>query len=304
MVHAFLVTAYKDYASLIALIEQLLAIPHSRIYINVDARSISFLQQIKGYLKKFTSSRVYLQAETVRWGSYQHFDVYMQLATKAARDNCDYYHTITGQCRITKPLLQFYQFFQEHQHLSFIQHVGLPDPSWNGLGQPRLDRVKFYHLHDILDARKIPFLFDMANSIFIKTQKFLRINRLKNRIYYSGSTYFSVNKEAVAYLLSEYKKIKKEFRYTYCCEETVAQTILLNGPKEIKVAIVNEDLRYILWAGYKHGEIPGILDEEDFLPIQNGNFLFARKFDSVISQKLVQKMNDLDKSDPLNQENI
>ena len=55
MVHAFLVTAYKDYASLIALIEQLLAIPHSRIYINIDARSISFLKQIKGYLKKFSN---------------------------------------------------------------------------------------------------------------------------------------------------------------------------------------------------------------------------------------------------------
>jgi hypothetical protein len=290
MRHAFLVTAYRDFSTLSSLIEQLLSVGHSRIYINIDGRSKKLISQTKTYLAELDNPRVDLQTQTVRWGSYEHFDVYMQMAKKAMADNCDYFHTITGQCRIVKPIPVFEKFFEEHCNQNYIQHFELPDVNWNGLSEPRLDRVKYYQLHDVLDARRLGIVFEVLNTTFKQIQKIIRVDRLKNRQYYGGIVYFSINRKAMDYLTAQWKLIEHEFRYAFCCEETVPQTILLNSPKELKETMVNFDLRYMLWET-QHGENPGLLDERNFDEINKLEYLFARKFDSRYSTDLVKLLS-------------
>jgi len=290
MRHAFLITAYRDASTLQSLIEQLLCIHDSRIYINIDGRSEQLIEQIQLYLSGLHCERVYLQTMTVRWGSYEHFDVYMQMAEKAIVDKCEYFHTITGQCRIIKPIHIFEQFFLDHSDQNYIQHFELPDVNWNGLAEPRLDRVKYYQLHDVLDARRLGIIFVAINSTFKLVQKLFGINRLKDRQYYGGIVYFSINRKAMVYLTKEWKVIEREFRYVFCCEETVPQTILLNSPPELRATMVNFDLRYMLWKT-QHGENPGILDESNFSELNQPQFLFARKFDSRFSSGLLKKIN-------------
>ena len=289
MRHAFLVTAYRDYDTLCSLIEQLLDLPDSRIFINIDGRSKELISRFSKYLEALQNPRIDLQAQLVRWGSYEHFDVFMQMAQKALNVHCDYFHTITGQCRIVKPIATFEAFFNENAHNNYIQHFPLPDVNWNGKGEPRLDRVKYYQLHDVLDARKLGIIFRILNSSFKSIQKMIGINRLKNRQYYGGIVYFSINKAAMQYLLDEWKSIESEFKYTFCCEETVPQTILLNSPPELKSTMVNFDLRYMLWDS-QHGENPGILDERNIAEVQKPEYLFARKFDSKYSKGLIGKL--------------
>jgi len=289
MRHAFLVTAYRDFATLSSLIEQLLSVNDSRIYINIDGRSKKLIDQITVYLDSLNSKRINLQTQTVRWGSYEHFDVYMQMAKKAIADQCDYFHTITGQCRIVKPIPVFEQFFEEHCSQNYIQHFELPDVNWNGLAEPRLDRVKYYQLHDVLDARRLGAVFVILNTAFKQIQKIFRVNRLKDRQYYGGIVYFSINQSAMNYLIAQWKLIEHEFRFAFCCEETVPQTILLNSPKELKETMVNFDLRYMLWET-QHGENPGLLDERNFEAINKPEFLFARKFDSRYAKELIQRI--------------
>jgi hypothetical protein len=287
MRHAFLVTAYRDFPSLSSLIEQLLSVSDSRVYINIDGRSKKLIDQIRVYLSNLNSPRIDLQIQTVRWGSYEHFDVYMQMAKKAIADNCEYFHTITGQCRIIKPIPVFEGFFEEHSTQNYIQHFELPDVNWNGLAEPRLDRVKYYQLHDVLDARKLGIVFVALNTAFKQIQKILGVDRLRDRQYYGGIVYFSINRKAMEYLIEQWKLIEHEFRYAFCCEETVPQTILLNSPKELKETMVNFDLRYMLWET-QHGENPGLLDERNFDALNQPQFLFARKFDSRYATELIQ----------------
>lgn len=290
MRHAFLVTAYRDFSTLSSLIEQLLSLSDSRVYINIDGRSKKLIEQMQAYLEDANNPRVNLQTQTVRWGSYEHFDVYMQMAKKALADNCAYFHTITGQCRIVKPIPVFEQFFKEHSNQNYIQHFELPDVNWNGLAEPRLDRVKYFQLHDVLDARKLGGIFVVLNSTFKLIQKLVGINRLKDRQYYGGIVYFSINRKAMEYLTEQWKLIEHEFRYVFCCEETVPQTILLNGPKELKESMVNFDLRFMLWET-QHGENPGLLDERNFIEVNKPEYLFARKFDSRFSSSLLAHLN-------------
>jgi hypothetical protein len=289
MRHAFLVTAYRDFPTLSSLIEQLLSVSDSRVYINIDGRSKKLIDQIRGYLNDLNSPRIDLQTQTVRWGSYEHFDVYMQMAKKAIDDNCEYFHTITGQCRIIKPIPVFEKFFEENFNQNYIQHFELPDVNWNGLAEPRLDRVKYYQLHDVLDARKLGAIFVVLNTAFKQIQKMIGIDRLKDRQYYGGIVYFSINRKAMNYLTEQWNIIEHEFRYAFCCEETVPQTILLNSPKELKNTMVNFDLRYMLWET-QYGENPGLLDGRNFEALNQPQFLFARKFDSRYAKELIQRI--------------
>lgn len=291
MRHAFLVTAYRDFTSLSSLVEQLLQISDSHIYINIDGRSKELISHFQAYLRNSKSPRIYLQTQTVRWGSYEHFDVYMQMAKIALDNQCEYFHTITGQCRIVKAPDYFENFFEQNANLNYIQHFELPDINWNGLGEPRLDRVKYYQLHDVLDARRMGIFFVILNSTFKQLQKWIGVNRLKSRKYYGGIVYFSINRKAMSYLVDQWKLIAHEFRYAFCCEETVPQTILLNGPEELRSTMVNFDLRFMLWET-QYRENPGILDERNLHSVLQKEFLFARKFDSRHSSKLVQSINE------------
>jgi hypothetical protein len=289
MKHSFLITAYRDAPMLEALIEQLLALPDAYLWINIDGRYPRVIAAIKPYLERLNSPRVQLRTRRVRWGSYEHMDVFLQMAQAAMQDGCEYFHTITGQCRIVRPLNQFEEFFEKEKGKSFIQYFALPDVNWNGIGEPRLDRVKYYQLHDLLDARRLGIVFEVLNRSFKGVQKLLGINRLKERTYYGGIVYFSLHRNAMAYLLTEWENISSEFKYTFCCEETVPQTILLNGPQELVNSLVNFDLRYILWAT-QHGENPGLLDLSNLEAVLGGEHLFARKFDSRYAIPLIESI--------------
>ena len=289
MRHAFLITAYRDFDSLVNLTEQLLELSSSYIFINIDGRSKTLILLFQKYLEQLDNPRIDLQTRVVRWGSYEHFDVFMDMAKKGLEKNCEYFHTITGQCRIIKPIPIFEEFFESHAHQNYIQHFTLPDPNWDGLKEPRLDRVRYYQLHDILDAKKLGIIFAVLNNSLKSMQKIIGINRLKLREYYGGIVYFSINQEAMQYLELQWRNIHQEFKYTFCCEETVPQTILLNSPSHIKDTMVNFDLRYMLW-DFQNGENPGILDERNLPEIQKTEYMFARKFDSRFSSKLVKAL--------------
>lgn len=287
MKHGFLITAYRDAPMLKALIEQLLALPGAYLWINIDGRYPQVISEIKPYIEGLNNPRVHLSTRRVRWGSFEHMDVFLQMAQAAMLDGCEYFHTITGQCRIVRPLDQFEQFFNDANGKSFIQYFALPDVNWNGIGEPRLDRVKYYQLHDVLDARRWGIVFEILNRSFKGIQKLLDVNRLQDRTYYGGIVYFSLYQNAMHYLLSEWENIASEFKYTFCCEETVPQTILLNGPQALVDSLVNFDLRFILWAT-QHGENPGLLDLSNLEAVLGGEHLFARKFDSRYALPLIE----------------
>jgi hypothetical protein len=288
MKHAFLITAYRDWESLRGLIDQLLKIEESKIYINIDKRSFDLIQNVEMLINKNHFSRIYLQKdEKIHWGGFNHLMAFIRLMSVAINDKCEYFHTMTGQCRITKSPTDFLEFFEKNRTKSYIENNALPYKFWAGNGG--LDRIKFYQLYDLIDAKKSPKLFRRLNKHFIHLQKFLKINRLNNIVYYGGSTYFSLSKEACLFLFEEFQLRKEEFKYSFCPEEIAPQTILLNAPATIKLNITNNNLRYVLWAE-KNGEIPGILDDEDLSQIKNNGYFFARKFDSTISKNLIKHL--------------
>lgn len=288
MKHAFLVTAYRDVQGLKDLIMQILEINDSQIYINIDKRSSSLKEEILKFCETYSSNRIHIKYDkTIHWGSFQHLRAFIDLFQLALESKCEYFHTITGQCRITKTPEGFLEFFNKNKGYSFIEFFPLPTSIWPGNGG--LNRIKYYHLHEFLDFKKNGKLANRLNKHLIHLQKVFLINRLRKITYYGGSGYFSLNQAAATYFLENFYKLESTFKHSFCAEEIAPQTILCNSPKELKIKLINNNLRFINWQE-KNGETPGILDESDFEKIKNSNFLFARKFDSKISKELIIRL--------------
>jgi hypothetical protein len=287
MIHAFLITAYRDVNALEQLIDQLMLIRDCRIYINIDRRSTDLVRRVSKFADTKAGVRIHVRSDLrVRWGSIYHLDAFMILAQKALQDGCEFFHTMTGQCRIVRSIPEFEAFFQERRSSNFLEHFPLPTKIWPGGG---LDRIRYFQLFDVLDAKRHPF--HSINGLVVRLQRMIGVNRLDSGTrYFGGSTYYSINRTAMEYLLHEYLKQRKRYRHTFCSEEVAPHTILCNAPAGLRDSLVNNNLRFVLWRR-KHGETPGILDLEDRAEISAQEYYFARKFDSAISSTLARSLD-------------
>ncbi len=288
MKHAFLITAYRDFFSLESSIDQLLKINESMIFITVDKKQKEFIKQIQENSNFLHNSRVQWRFDLIiNWGSYSHVQAYLDMCERALNHEAEYFHSMTGQCKMIVSPSEFCKFFNGNKN-SYIEYFKLPRKGWDGK-QGGLARIKYWQLYDLMDAKKYGKLFKRLNQYIVSIQKALRVSRLeKSTDYFGGSGYWSLHVSMILKILEMKNIVKNKWRHTFCPEESVYQTILLNSLN--KNSLVNDNLRYVLW-NKQHNEIPGILDESNFEKIKASNCLFARKFDSQISKKLLKKFN-------------
>ena len=120
----------------------------------------------------------------------------------------------------------------------------------------------------------------MVNLFWNMTYK---INRSYSKSFpqkvYAGSTYWSLNRNALEYVINyPDTNILTRFKYTFCSEEFYFQTILLNSP--LVNSIVCKNLRYYDWDSGR-GRYPAFLDMTDFDKlISLKDYFFARKIKS------------------------
>lgn len=164
--------------------------------------------------------------------------------------------------------------FESDRSLSYI---ALADNSNMNL------RYDIYYLNDIFDARHSTLLIKILVAGFIKIQ-FLLLKcgiRIRKRLplnLYKGSNWWSLNRDAIKYVLSyidNHPEIIKRFKYTLCCDEIFFHTILYNSPLRKKF-LVTDNLRYVDWTSNGRG-YPNVLDETDFDKIVSSGKLFCRK---------------------------
>jgi hypothetical protein len=289
MKHALLITAYKDFPVLEALVN---SFKHHDVYIfiHIDKKSkFISLEEIKS-LKSQPNIILLKERLTINWGSFNHLLALISLLKKAAEiQDITYFHALSGQDILIKDLNYFFDFFNKYAGKSFISSFPLPTKKWTGGG---INRLSHYQLYDTLNAKG--FLFKKVNHRFINLQKLFGISRepIKGvEKLYGGGTWWSLNREAVDYSLQFIKLNKqflKRFKYSFCPEEIFFQTILLNSP--LHGNIINDDLRYIDWVR-RNGNCPAILDETDLELLRSSPKLFARKFQTPISSNLLMLLN-------------
>ncbi|OXA92211.1 beta-1,6-N-acetylglucosaminyltransferase [Flavobacterium hercynium] len=286
---AVIITAYKNYNHLEEIVNFFDA--NFELYIHIDKKSdISDVELRK--LRNYKIVKLVTQKYKVNWGGINHLKSILNLTEEAFKNKeIKYFHLISGHDFPIKKRSWFLEFFKNNdsQYLEYfdIPNVGAAD---NGY----MDRIEFYNFYDLLNAKN-----EKQNRIIrrlIKIQKKLGFKRkisVKMPKPYGGSTWWSLSRDCVGYVLEFTKKNKfvlNRFKHTLCSEEFYFQTIIMNSPFADKV--INNNLRHIDWIA-RNGNNPAILDETDYVKLVESNAAFARKFEYPKSIELLEKIKSI-----------
>jgi hypothetical protein len=287
MHQAILITAYKNYHHLEEIIKFFDA--NFELYIHIDKKSKITKVEIM-QLKKYSCVKLISQKYKVNWGSFNHLKSILYLVEQALKSPQNYYfHLISGHDFPIKKLTQFKVFFNENRTLEFINYFNFPHSGWGNDGG--LGRIEYYNLYDILDA-KIQKQNGLIRRLITiqKRYNFKRQISSKMPKLYGGSTWWSLSRECLEYVIAYTKKNKfvlNRFKYTFCPEEFYFQTVIMNSFFANNVK--NSSLRYIDWVA-RNGNNPAILDETDYEKIVKTDAFFARKIEYPLSINVLNKI--------------
>ncbi|MET0572129.1 MAG: beta-1,6-N-acetylglucosaminyltransferase [Pedobacter agri] len=288
MKQAILIVAFKDVNHLLDIIkcfdkDKFIFFIHINVVSAITPESIELLKTLENVIHVEQKYKTY-------WGSVNHLRSILYLSSKAIQHDVSYIHLISGQDYPVKSSKHFLEFFKNNDR-EYLEYAPMPNQFWaseNG----GYDRINFFHFNDYLNGVKK--INRGILKISIKLQKILGFKRgWRNNFpqLFSGGTWWSLTKASLIYALEYLEQnpaVKNRFNNTLVSEEFLLQTILLNSP--FKDKIVNNNLRYILWET-KHGNRPGLLDEDDLELILKSQSIFARKIVDPISSKLKAEIN-------------
>lgn len=289
MKQAILITAYKDHAHLKRIVD--FFDDDFQIYIHIDKKSEighSFIDAIG----KSNKVKVFKKKYKVNWGGLNHLKAILYLAREALKDEENFYfHLISGQDFPLRSCEDFKFFFQKNKRRNYLDYFKVPYAGWGGNGG--LDRLTYFNFYDLFDAKKTNQSKWIAKAQHIQKLIGYRRPLFENKIpLYGGSTWWSLNREAVDHCSTFTKRNKsylKRFRYTFCSEEFYFQSVLINS--DYKKSITGNNLRYIDWQK-SAGKRPAVLDLSDFEGLMKSNSFFARKFEYPTSSELIERIEE------------
>ena len=289
MKQAILITAYKNYHHLEEIID--FFDDNFQLYIHIDKKSkISKIELNE--LRSHSIVRLVQQKYKVNWGGFNHLKSILYLTNQALKcKQNQYFHLITGHDFPIKKTSYFVEFFKNNDS-EFTEFYTIP--KMGHADNNNMDRIEYYNFHDFWNS-KIHKQFEKIKLV-IRLQKRLGLKReLSSKMpkLYGGSTYWSLSRECLEYVLEFTQKNKwffNRFKYTLCAEEFYFQTLIMNSDFAKKVT--NDNLRHIDWVA-RNGNNPAVLDETDFEKLKETNAIFARKFDYPQSIGLLSKIKKL-----------
>ncbi|MBD8389745.1 beta-1,6-N-acetylglucosaminyltransferase [Dysgonomonas sp. BGC7] len=285
MKQAILITAYKNIDHLIRMVD--FFNNDYSFYIHIDQKSKLSDEKIS-ILKNNPKVKLLSRRYKVNWGSIQHLEAILLLARKCIENkDAEYIHLITGQDFPIKTPKQISEFLQNNSGTEFMTGQSLPHQLWKNGGA---DRIYYYSPYEVFNGRNWQRIFIKAFVLLQKAISYKRELPASLPLLYGGSTYWTLTSSAVEYIidyLNKNKEILSAFRYTFCSEEILLHTILMNSP--YKDNIRQNSLRFIEWK-HRDGISPANLDERDYDNIMNSDALFARKFEYPVSEKLYEKL--------------
>lgn len=260
-------------------------------FIHVDKKSDYniFKETLKDIprVKLISTNKVY-------WADISQVDATLDLLRETVNAKMDYVFFISGQDYLIKKDNNLLKYVDINKN--YMEYYKLPYYKWGKDG--RCDRYQYYH--NIVNSTGIVKFnprnkyYKLINRAILKLQKILHIKRnfIKDIDPYSGANWFNINIECAKYILENYKKIYKYFKFVQFPDEMFIQTIVLNS--NLKNNTVNETLRYIDWN--TGPEQPRTLTYEDFDKIIQSKAIFCRKLDENKDKRIFDLLDEYRRS--------
>lgn len=198
----------------------------------------------------------------------------------------DYFHLISGQDFPCVSNMQFDKFFEDNEGKSYMQFDTEEEANiWIKNKYPK--RYKIFYFRDIQTG--------LGNNINTLARKLLnaifRPFPFRSDIcnVAAGWNWFSWHKSVSNFVLDYIENnpsYLKRWHHTYCCDELIFHTLLINRIDELNIEKYNS-LRYIEWHPKReYNSLPLILDEREYNEIVKTNAFFCRKIHPKISYRL------------------
>ncbi|MEG1597207.1 MAG: beta-1,6-N-acetylglucosaminyltransferase [Bacilli bacterium] len=260
--------------------------PNCYFFIHVDKKTN--IKEFEDILRDVQNLQI-ISKYKVYWAGISQVDATIELLKEALNYDIGYIFFISGQDYFIKTDNYLMKYVNKNKN--YMEYQKLPYKKWGTDG--RCNRYKYYH--NILNSSNlINFnprnkIYKLINRILIKIQKVFKIERkfIDKHIPYSGANWFNINKQCAIYVVDNYYKYRKYFKYVQFPDELCIQTMVLNSM--YKKDTINDTLRYIDWE--TGPEEPRILTIQDYNKIINSNAIFARKFNDKKDKEILDKLD-------------
>lgn len=295
-------------------------------FVHIDKKSDQelFLRKVKT-LKNiyFVQKRV-----DVKWGGYSQVQATLSMMELALKSDYDfqYFVLLSGACYPIKSNNHIIKFFQNNnQNYIDIRNCGYYKKNkylYSNFLYYLSEKAKKYKIFSLITTCIAPrkkwqeyssyyvrMYMCIGKSHFREIFKSHILNIFANFIlpakknpknitkFYCGSQWWYLRQETIKFLFQfltdkKNKSIIKFYKYSSCSDERIFQTVLKNteDKKDHRLSVTKP--KYVVKCEISH-VWPKILDEQDFLPIQKSEKLFARKFDFEKSAVLKQKLKKI-----------
>ena len=254
------------------------------IFLHIDKKTRKFDQnEIKTKIHK--AKMYFVPRMKVYWGDYNQILCVNRLLEYAVNIGFhDYYHLMVGVEYPLKSQNYIYSFFEKNYGKEFIGFCITDTRNY-------INRIKYYHLESKF-IRNNCFIANRWKKICGKILNFqvkLGVNRLKhNEEYYKkGYANWSITHELAKYIVSEFYKVHRQYKYSYCGDEVIFHTIVFNSSFYKNVFNTESEydsvMRLTTWDNDKNQ-----MRHEDLDMLIKTDKLFARKFDSDDAVELVR----------------
>lgn len=290
--------AYHRPEQLAILIESLRH-PQVTIYLHIDSGVA-----IEPFRAALSDPRcgevVWVPRHRSAWATVGIVDAELEGIARAVADGCSYVLLISGEDFPLRPVGEMVDFLEANRERNFLQTFELPYAAWPRDGRERTD---FYtctvagtrytcipwgeRTGAMSPARRALNWALRARFMFEPRRRFPAYLRP-----FGGQQWLNLTREAASYVL-EFAERHPDYRsyhvYTACPDELFVQSILLGTDFAADHEFVNDDLRFLVWAGGDHPRTLGISD----LPAMiESNDLFARKVVAEADPELFEALRE------------
>ncbi|MGB3006850.1 MAG: beta-1,6-N-acetylglucosaminyltransferase [Chitinophagaceae bacterium] len=214
----------------------------------------------------------------INWAGYGTIQATLNGFNEILPFKYEYVNVISAQDFPLKPSEYIYQYIKNRKGQEFITCESIED-EW----KEAAIRVKNYHFVDW----KIPGKYRLAKFLtkILPPRKFPLNFKIVGR-----SNWFTLTYDAAQYILdftAKHPEVVRYFKYCWGADEFFFATILYNS--NFKEKITN-NLVFVDWQVEEKNGHPKILTIKDFEALKTSDKLFARKFDMITDNAIIDKI--------------
>jgi hypothetical protein len=262
-----LIMAHSHEALLMELLSRLQH-PDVLVFVHIDKKSQSLFEKLSAR----PGTNLVQQRVDVRWAHISQVEATVESYRQIAQQGWyfDHFLVISGQDQPIQPVGNLVKFLSANKEYSFLNYAPLSKDGWD-----IRKRYQYpYYVPNEKLKRKLMTLTGIKRKFPLGLKPF------------GGSQWITMAEQHMGHILSfcdDHPELMQFMRTTKFPEEMLFQTLLFNSP--FSNFCVNNDLRFVIWAGKSN---PEILTEQYKTAIETANDkFFARKFDWQQSASLL-----------------